>query len=360
MKKTGEQLKRIAALQCSQHKIYSDGLFPAVRTWLGGLYSRKDNTAFFSACIGFTLLRYMDRFTDEEALWARSIIDKMKPAFARFKNKDNHSSYNFWMTIPGGQFPGGYIAYRLAFFMIPDDIDDSALIHLVLEHSDKEKVALREKMIRYALGVLKWPDRPVKGFEHFKAYNTFFVKNMPSSFDVCALCNTLYFILYNKFNLQEQDEHSLQLIAQSIAQDDYLNRPYQIAPYYPNSILIIYHYIRLIVDLEPGILLPYKDTLLEKCYELYNKPQLKAMEKLILQICILKLGGTATSIAEPTQSEKSSYPFFVAGLLGEVKPKWLRALGFLKFSHIQYHALAYAEVLWLEYLLLLKERNHQL
>lgn len=111
--------------------------------------------------------------------------------------------------------------------MIPDDIDDSAMIHLVKAHTGAEQLALKEKMVHYAIGNLKWPDSPVKGYEHLKSYNTFFVKHMPAAFDICALCNALYFVYYYQLPLNEQDEHSLKLIVQCLENDDH-SRPYSL------------------------------------------------------------------------------------------------------------------------------------
>jgi hypothetical protein len=192
------QLHVLASLQCNKDLYFTDGLFATERVWAKGIYHRKDNTAFFTACIGFTLMRYQKRFTREELILVNSMLEKMKPAFEHFRNKDGHASYNFWQTKPSRHFPGGHFARRFKFFMIPDDIDDSAMIHLVKEQPKEEQLSLKDKMVRYAIGNLKWPDQPVKGYEDFKSYNTFFVKNMPSAFDICALCNALYFVDYFK------------------------------------------------------------------------------------------------------------------------------------------------------------------
>jgi hypothetical protein len=76
------------------------------------------------------------------------------------------------------------------------------------------------------------------------------------------------------------------------------------------------------------------------------------MSKLLLHICVQKLDPSFINIKKPETSQMSKYTFFVAGILGEVKPKLLRAVSYHKFTHITYHCLAYAEVLWLEHLLL--------
>lgn len=346
------QLQLLASLQCKNNTSYSDGLFAAERTWAKGLYHRKDNTAFFTACIGFTLIRYKNVFMADELLVVNSMLEKMKLAFELYRNKDGHASYNFWQTKPSRHFPGGFFAKRFKFFMIPDDIDDSAMIHLVSPHSQQEQLSLKEKMTRYAVGNLKWPDQPVKGYETLKPYNTFFVKNMPAAFDVCALCNALYFVYYYKLPLNEQDEHSLQIIAQCIESDDYIKRPYQLSPYYPHAVIIIYHIVRFMMDLKVEGLLGFRQKLYEQCKQMQNNYRTHGTEQLLLGICIQKLQARHFMVSEPTRSEKAHFPFFVAGILGEVSPKWLRKFASSKTTHIEYHSEAYAETLWLEHLLL--------
>lgn len=352
MNTVSEQLKLIEGLQCKNDSAFTDGLFASQRIWARGLYNRNDDTGFFTACIGFTLMRYQKVFSEEESEVVNRILGSMRPAFENFRNKDGHASYNFWKTRPSKHFPGGYVAHKLNFFMIPDDIDDSGMIHLVKAHSKEEQLALKEKMVSYAIGNLKWPDKPVSGYEKLKPYNTFFVKHMPAAFDICALCNALYFVHFYNLPLNEQDEHSLQLIIKCLEEDDHMQRPYAMSPYYPNSILIMYHVVRFMIDLQFAPLLQYKSKLLMQARYLLNGKNIKEMEKLILVICIQKLNPKRFLIEEPQKKSKAGYPFFVAGLLGEVRSKWLRYFAYSDATHIKYKSLAYAETLWLEHLLL--------
>lgn len=346
------QLRLIAGLQCKNDAYFSDGLFASERVWAKGLYYRKDNTAFFTACIGFTLIRYQHMLQSDELWLANDILDKMRPAFEQFRNKDGHASYNFWQTKPSKHFPGGLFAHRFKFFMIPDDIDDSAMIHLVKAHTRAEQLALKDKMVRYAIGNLKWPDKAVKGYENYKSYNTFFIKNMPAAFDVCALCNALYFVYHYQLPLNEQDEHSIQLISKCIEQDDHITRPYAMSPYYPSSVLIIYHLVRLITDIKIDALGQFKEKLLLQAYQILINWWLSDIEQLIIKICIQKIENSRQTVAVINTQHKAHFPFFIAGILGEVSPKWLRSMAFSNATHIKYRCTAYAEVLWLEHLLL--------
>ncbi|MCC6253017.1 MAG: hypothetical protein IT238_11220 [Bacteroidia bacterium] len=348
-----KQLKVLEELQCCNVIYFSDGLFPVKRVWAKGLYSRNDNTAFFTACIGFTLIRYFDALNENEKEIVQGILERMRKSFYLFRNKDGEASYNFWETRFGKQFPGGYLAHHFMFFMIPDDIDDSSMIHLVLKHSEQERIELKEKMTRYAIGNLKWPDMPVKGYEKLKPYNTFFVKKMRSAFDVCALCNTLYFVYYYQLPLNEQDEDSLKVILRCIQEKDFINNPHSVSPYYPYTVLIIYHVARLMADLKIETLEPLRAELVQYCKE-FIKSSRNKVERLILAICIAKLNHEIIIIEEPSAAEKDKYVFFVAGLLGEVSPKWLRLFSYHPKTHIKYRCRAYAEVLWLEYILLRK------
>jgi hypothetical protein len=352
MKSVIDQLQLLASLQCDKDLYFTDGLYPVERVWAKGLYQRKDNTAFFAACIGFTLLRYQKHFSKEEQVLANGILEKMKSAFEYYRNKDGHASYNFWQTKPSKHFPGGIFARRFKFFMIPDDIDDSAMIHLVKAHTKEEQLDFKTKMARYAIGNLKWPDRPVIGYENYKSYNTFFVKNMPAAFDVCALCNVLYFVYETQLQLNEQDEHSLKVIVHCIDNDDYIHRPYAVSPYYPNTVLIIYHVVRFMMDLKVQALLVFKMKLIKQCEQMLSNEKRHGIEKLLLNICLIKMNASPLLMSEPSEIEKSQFPFFVAGILGEVSPKWLRKMAVSKETHILYRSKAYAEALWLEHLLL--------
>lgn len=346
------QLQLLLRLQSKNDLYFTDGLFAVQRSWAKGLYYRKDNTGFFTASIGFTLMRYQKLFNEEELVLMNCILENMRPSFEDFRNKDGHTSYNFWQTKPSKHFPGGYFAHRFKFFMIPDDIDDSAMIHLVKQHSKEEQIALKEKMMRYAIGNLKWPDKPIKDYKDFKAYNTFFVKNMPAAFDVCALCNAVYFVYFYQLPINEQDEHSLKLLVKCLAHDDYIHRPYEMSPYYPNTTIIIYHLVRLMADLQLKELRPYWEKLLSQINQKLAITNLNEIERLLLTICLQKLSPQKIVIETPSLREKTHFPFFVAGILGEVSPKWLRSLAFSDETHIKYQCLAYAEVLWLEHLLL--------
>jgi len=351
------QLQLLSDLQCKNDVYFTDGLFAANRRWAKGLYYRKDNTAFFTACIGFALMRYKKLFTDDELEVADSILEKMQPAFKHFRNKDGHASYNFWQTKPSKHFPGGFFARRFKFFMIPDDIDDSAMIHLVKLHPREEQLALKNKMTRYAIGNLKWPDKPITGYEKYKPYNTFFVKNMPAAFDVCVLCNALYFVYYHQIPLNEQDEHSLSIISKCLEEDDHVRRPYSMSPYYPSATLIIYHVVRFMIDLKVAELIGFRKKLLNQCIQLLKNNRVSGVEQLLLTICIQKLEPTRLLISEPRDEEKYNFPFFVAGILGEVNPKWLRKMAISDGTHIKYHSKAYAETLWLEYLILIRAED---
>ncbi|HRG58870.1 MAG TPA: hypothetical protein PK323_07900 [Bacteroidia bacterium] len=345
-----KQIQSISQLQITESKYFTKGLFETKRVWARGLYQRKDNTGFFAASIGFTLLRYHSLYTKEEYELVNKILKNIEKALPSFRNKDGHASYNFWQTKPSKHFPGGYFAHMFKFFMIPDDIDDSSIIHLVLKHSNEEQMSLKIKMGQYAIGNLKWPDRPVKGYEKFKTYNTFFVKNMPAAFDICALCNTLYFVYKYQLPLNEQDHDSIKLVETCLENDDHINRPFQLSPYYPNTVLIIYHIVRLITDF--NILGQFKNKLIAQASSLITKANGNEIEKLMLTICLQKLQEIPIYLNEPKVNDKATFPFFVAGILGEVSSKWLRSLSFLNITHIKYQSLAFAETLWLEHLIL--------
>ena len=337
---------------------FKKGGFACERKWLGGLYRRDDNTFFFNACIVFQIQRLLPYFNEEQQSIALSIVQDMEKSHLLYRNKDGHSSYNFWQTNPSQHFPGGYLARHLKFFMIPDDIDDSALVHLSFEHSIAERESLFQKAATYAIGTLKLPDLPVKGYEHLFPFNTFFVKNMPAAFDVCALSNFLYFVMKYRLPHNNHVRDSIACIALCIKQKDYLKRPYEVSPYYPKTALIIYHITRILSDWNISELEGFKHSFINDILVLLEEAKQNSVHHLLLHICLLRLGITPKYlITNISDKDKKDFAFFVAGILGEVKPIWLRSMAHYGITHITYHCSAYAEMLWIEYLCLLRSQQ---
>ena len=59
-------LLQLSENQCKGNTFYPDGFFKSERRWIGGLYKRRDNTGFFTACIIFTLKRLLPFLTEDE------------------------------------------------------------------------------------------------------------------------------------------------------------------------------------------------------------------------------------------------------------------------------------------------------
>ena len=95
------QIEVLERLQNKADGYYPKGFFASQRVWLKGLYKREDNTAFFTASVGFILMRLLPLLKADEKLRVASMLENMKPAFNLYRNKDGHPSYNFWETKRG-------------------------------------------------------------------------------------------------------------------------------------------------------------------------------------------------------------------------------------------------------------------
>ncbi len=274
----------------------------------------------------------------------------MKEKLHLYQNKDRHPSYNFWRTRPSAHWPFGKIAGKYRFFQIPDDIDDSALAHFIMNSHRSQIAALKEKMIAYAnVNLGKHHRHTFQEYRHKKIYNTFFIKNMPCGFDYCALANVMY--LFYKADLlgAEEDEDSLYFLRNSILSKQFANDPDRISPYYPDPVIILYHAARahdLIFsdEKEKAIL----RSLLQDFFETVREP----MRKLMMASSLYRLGVKVNEFPMPSERDLEGFVFFIAGLFGEFDSKWIRSLHKIKATRIQYHCKAFSQTLLFEYLVL--------
>ncbi|MCH5683259.1 hypothetical protein LWM68_02585 [Niabella sp. W65] len=63
--------------------------------------------------------------------------------YYRYQNKDGRPVYNFWQTNPSRHFPNSRYFSRRKKYIIPDDLDDTAILYLSAEFSDSLKRAVK-------------------------------------------------------------------------------------------------------------------------------------------------------------------------------------------------------------------------
>ena len=281
-----ELLGRLSGLQSEGGLIYPAGLFPSQRYHPFLPHSREDDNLFFSATIALTLNSHLSVMTEDERLMAETIIENVRCAISLFRNKDGKPTYNFWQTKPSRHFPNGVLMRHLEHFRIPDDADDTALVHMFVDHSQEEVEKVLQLFERHANLGKKQIKNTWTEFQKLRAISTFFGEKMRIEFDAVVMCNTLLLLL-NHFDENEQlISDSLKYLEGVINKGHHKTAPFQAAPNYPSTELIIYHATRLI-HLQPNCSLnDLKDKLINDAEELIRS-QIPPLSKLVLKNALL-------------------------------------------------------------------------
>lgn len=247
-------LQQIFSLQSKGDKHYAAGLFPSHRFHLHFPFEREDNNIFFTASIVFILQNLREKLSEEEQNLADEICNKAITNYPDYKNKDGLDTYNFWRTDGSPHFPNGKILSHLNKVRIPDDADDTSLIYLTSNPSREKVLWLKEKLVQHANLSKKQIANTFPEYKNLKAYSTFFGKNMFIEFDVCVLCNILYFVFQNKLELNQHDHDSIFFIRSVIEKGQYLQKPFYASHSYPSKHVILYHVARLLEKFQvPGL-----------------------------------------------------------------------------------------------------------
>jgi len=242
-----EVLERIREQQLSANKKYfNKGIFPSFRKNNTLKLLHPDDNIFFSASILFILKSHENQISQEEKVIISEIKEDLLPNIHSYSNKSDRESFNFWQKKPHKHFPNGILAHQLKKFILPDDIDTSSLIHLIL-NSDKTTIeSLRTSMANHANLVKHKIKTGHKCLRNLKGYSTWFGENMPIEFDVCVLCNYLLLLYKHNLKLNPHDLETVELIKETVNNSLYLKNPFLSAPEYPKKEIIIYHLARTI------------------------------------------------------------------------------------------------------------------
>ncbi|GAB4002354.1 hypothetical protein GCM10028807_60860 [Spirosoma daeguense] len=338
-------IQRIAQLQDES------GLFAAFRSNETLRYRRADTNVFFTAITVFTLQNLRATLSPESQQLVDRIRERAKLAYPMFQNKDGLQTYNFWPTRPSRHFPNGYIFGRFEHFRIPDDIDDTSMVFLTTNPLRSEQLWLKEKLTMHANGSQRqrirntYPD-----YQHLRAYSTWFGKNMPVDFDACALSNMLYCIYAYDLPRNEHDTDSLTYLRSIVESERYVVNPFQCAPHYARTSLIIYHLARLVRDFTIPELEPIVGTLRSDARQLLRSAP-NRVEQLILAISLIRLGDTPIRIdLERIEQDFTTFHFFVAGLLTAYEQPMLRYFADRPITQMRWQCEAHNWSLVAEYL----------
>ncbi len=348
MNSTTELLHNISELQSKGDKHYASGLFPSQRFHLHFSFEREDNNIFFTASIVFILQNLRSKLSEEEQKLVDEICKKAIANYPNYKNKDGLDTYNFWRTDGSVHFPNGKILSRINKVRIPDDADDTMLIYLTSNPNREKALWLKDKLAQHANLSKKQVTNTFPEYKNLKAYSTFFGKNMFIEFDVCVLCNILYFVFQNNLPLNQHDHDSIFFIRSVIEKEQYLEKPFYASHSYPSAVVILYHVARLLEKFEVPGLSDIKPKIVEDLQLLFGKEK-EEMNKIILSTSLKRLGQNNFTIIpfDYAQGDKH-WSFFHAGLLTAFENPITYKLAENSLFHLKYKCEAHRLALVLE------------
>lgn len=350
-----EVLERIQSLQIDNDDFYDSGLFATQRSWSFSRDSVEDNTIFFTASIISTLRQLRDQTSEQNQEIIDEIIKQAESTYQYYRSRNGEVTHNFWQTVePDLPFPNGGKLISNKKMRLPDDYDTSILVAQAL-NNDSLDLRLREKMVAYATREERDENRPTtpKPYRESKAYEVWYAKKMPQTFDICVLSNILHFVFERGYELNATDSASIDLIKQMILNEDHLNKSKFIAYHAPSPALILYHVVRMMSAEEQGYFDEIRKPVIEDLHVLLEESE-NEMEKLLLLTSLIRLDETSEYELNFEQflSDEKTFAFF------SIKP-FGSGFSSLKMDGLSpvmdWYNEAYNWTLYLEYLILSKD-----
>ncbi len=353
-------LLRIEHLQSKGDKYFPKGLMPTYRGYEKNSNNIKpDNTVFTTGVIVFILNKLRPKLSVSDQIICDSIAQRAYPSFAKYKNLKGRNTYNFWRTDTLNFSPNsGWLNVVMSKKSLPDDMDDTVMLLLALGITDTEANEVHTLMQDFINTKNSTINNTFKEFKYIKAYSTWFGKKMPVDFDVCVLCNVLYFTKQHHILFTSADTASVNYITQVLDKKYHISDADYVAPYYPTTSLILYHLSRLMSVAEPIVALEkYKPQLIIDTKNCYEKAT-SIIEKAILQTALMRWGEKDF---QPLlidgdnffdALENNSFIYFIANMASYLKNPYKRLIGNTGLVKFNYYCPAYNDVLFLENLLL--------
>ncbi|WP_228724274.1 hypothetical protein [Spirosoma sp. KUDC1026] len=345
---TDALIDRISRLQ------QPDGLFASYRSNAALFYRRPDTNIFFTVITVFTLQRLRDSVSPAAQQQIDLIAERAERAYERFQNKDGLKTYNFWPTRPSQHFSNGYLFRHFEHFRIPDDIDDTAMVYLTTETTSTERLWLKEKLSQHTNG--SQPPRLIQNtysdYQQLRAYSTWFGKNMPVDFDACALSNLLYWVYQDNLPRNQHDTDALTYLRSIVETGRYVTEPFQCAPHYARTSLIIYHLARLLSAFSIPELEVTRPRLVADSYEQLNRAT-NQLERVLLTTALHWLGERPFLVdLDNIEQAFDTFHFFIAGMLTAYEQPWLRRFADRPWVQMRWQCEAHNWALVTEYLVL--------
>ena len=285
-------IEKIESFQIKQHEFYDAGLFPVERTWSFSSKPVADNTIFFTASIISTLRMVYADLNDESQQKVDLIISNAELLYPKYKSRNGEITYNFWQTIePDLPFPNGSKLISNERLRLPDDFDTSVLIALAKEENGSTDKLLRERMTNYSSRQNRADVKlyTLKKYEDYLAYETWFGKDMPQTFDVCVMSNVLLYVTRKQFELNAYDSASISLIREMIQNNDHMERTVDVSHHSNSPALVLYHVARLIASDSSKVLDDIRDKVVTDLISI-NEETENEIEKIMIATSLLKLG----------------------------------------------------------------------
>ena len=336
-------LKLITDLQIKNPSEVLNGSFPSYRKYYFSSKLKQEDNVFFTSLVLFNIGQFSSLMHPEEL----SMLEKAKSNalvyIDRFKNQNNHLTYNFWPRNPPQIFPnGGWLNLINKNAALADDIDDGAITLLALGSNDSLAKLMQSKIGAFRVGLIK-PNRSFyKEYKDRPVYSTWLGTKMPKDVDLSVLTNVLLMHTIAKIPLNATDSASLDLIVDLVKANKHLTDPTYVSQHYANSATILYHVARLAYYSNYPALLALKPVLLEQAIELSRQVRFP-LEQLLLNTSILRLGGKIDFPIEINEVslKANNYPYFVANIASVLNNPFKRIVNRSNIVRFDYYSYAF-------------------
>jgi hypothetical protein len=315
-------LQRIQQLQVKSDGVFPKGLFPCYRMYAFNKdRAIADPNIFFTATIVYTLQSLIPSFTHTQVRMANKIIQDAIPVFSKYKNQKGRPTYNFWTTDTVSFFPNsGFLSKFTKTHSLPDDLDDTSLISMLLAVNDSTAIKVHEIMQDFNKNNKKEINHFFKDYQKLDTYSLWFGKKMPVEIDISVLCNVMLFVQSYNLPWTKTDSSTIQLIAQVIKDKNHLNQSGIMSHYYATPALILYHLSRLMAKKEIPVLTILKPQMIDEAKALLSNST-SFVEKIILSTTLMRWNiQPEINITEYPDNlenlieEDQEFAFFIANL----------------------------------------------
>lgn len=335
-------LNLIADLQTKNDASGLNGAFPSYRKYFYSSHLKQEDNVFFTALILFNIGQFKDKMMPEEFTLFNKCKSRAIIYMDRFKNQNNHLTYNFWPRNPPQIFPnGGWLNLFNKQFALADDIDDASISVLAIGVNDSIAMAMQSKFDHYSVGKIKRNRSFYRQFKNRPVYSTWLGHKMPKDVDMSVLSNVLLMHTLAKIPLNATDSASFDLIVDLIKANKHLNDPKYVSQHYANTATILYHVARLMYFTDYPALLALRPILIDQASTLLKSSKYP-LEQLLLQNSLLRLGVKPEPLSfDSTSLSINNYPYFVANIASVLNNPFKRIVNQSNIVRFDYYSYAF-------------------